>query len=208
MREQLPRDALHDRRARVVRLVHAVPEAEQPPRVVLVLGARERLGDVFDAADVDEHAQARLVGAAVGRAPQRRHARGDAGEGVGLRGARGADGAGGGVLFFFPVFFVCFSFSRFVRVLAEFEERLMQEKIRDGEIWGKNERKGRAGKKREREKEGKREGSKVKTKALLSSSSPARGLGAGSGSSRGRGRPPCRRRRAPRAWRTAVCIFC
>ena len=100
VREQLPRHALHHRRARVVRLVHPVPEAEEPPGVVLVFRARERLGDVFDAADVDEHAQAGLVGAAVGRAPERGDARGDAGEGVGLRRARGADSGGACVLVF------------------------------------------------------------------------------------------------------------
>ena len=115
VRQQLPSDALHHHRARVVALVDPVPEAEQPPGVVPVLRASQGRRDVLDAANVEQHAQASLVGPAVGRPPERRDSRGDAGEGVGLRRPRGAHGAGGGVLLFWGSFCVIFlSFVFFV----------------------------------------------------------------------------------------------
>ena len=66
------RRGLDDPRPWVVALVDAMAKAHQPERVVLVLGAVDRLGDVA-AVSVDrlEHLQHFLVRAAMERAPQR-----------------------------------------------------------------------------------------------------------------------------------------
>ena len=76
-----------------------MPEAHQAERVVLVLGpVDERGGVTVGVADLRQHLQDGLVGAAVQRAPQRVDARRDGGEHVDLRRADQAHGRGGGVL--------------------------------------------------------------------------------------------------------------
>ena len=89
---------LHHLRARVVILVDAVAEAHQPERVVLVLGAGDIFGDALRVADLAQHVERRLVGAAVRRAPQAGDARGDAGERVGARRTGQPDGRGRRIL--------------------------------------------------------------------------------------------------------------
>ena len=88
----------HQLGARIVVLVHAVPEAHQAEVVVLVLGAVDEVADARDVADLLQHVQRGLVGAAVRRSPQAGDARGDAGERVGARGAGQPHRRGGGVL--------------------------------------------------------------------------------------------------------------
>ena len=75
----------HQLGTRIVVLVHAMAEAHQPRRVRLVLRARQEVGDRVDRSDLGEHTQRRLVGAAVGGAPQRRDPRRHARERVRLR---------------------------------------------------------------------------------------------------------------------------
>src|SRR3546814_8302241 len=77
---------LHHLGARVVVFVDPVPEAHEAEGIVLVLGALDKLGDAVLGADLGQHLQHRLVGAAVRRAPQRGDAGGDAGEGIGVAG--------------------------------------------------------------------------------------------------------------------------
>ena len=79
-------------------LVDAVPEAHEPERIVLVLGALDELRDAVDRADLAQHLQARLVGPAVRRAPEAGDPGGDAGEGIGARGGGEPDRRGRGVL--------------------------------------------------------------------------------------------------------------
>ena len=74
---------LHDLGARIVVLVDAVAEAHQAERIVLVLGALDVLRDAVDGADLLQHLERGLVGAAMGRAPQAGDAGGDAGERIG-----------------------------------------------------------------------------------------------------------------------------
>ena len=92
------RGLLHDAGARIVVLVDPVAEAHQAERIVLVL----RLGDVMrnaiGRADLLQHLQRRLVGAAMGGAPQAGDAGRDAGERVGARRAGKTHGRGRGVL--------------------------------------------------------------------------------------------------------------
>ena len=91
--------ALQDLGPRVVVLVHAVPEAREPERVVRVLGPAHRLAHVAAVvADVLEHLHARLVGAAVQRAPQRVDAGRDRRVQVRLRGTDHAHRRRGAVL--------------------------------------------------------------------------------------------------------------
>ena len=85
-------------RARVEVLVHAVAEAHQAERVVPVLGALDVLRDLGRVADVPEHVDHRLVGAAVGRTPQGRDPRRDAGVGIRAGAARKAHGGRARVL--------------------------------------------------------------------------------------------------------------
>ncbi|MCY1526039.1 hypothetical protein D9M68_610420 [compost metagenome] len=76
-------------------------EAHQLDVRVLVLDLLDELADLFHAAfalDVVQHVQCRFVGAAVGRAPQARHAGCNGREGVGARRAAQAHGRGRGVL--------------------------------------------------------------------------------------------------------------
>lgn len=82
--EHLVRDLLHDLAARVKRLVHAVPKPHEAKRVFLVLGARDKLRDAVNAANLLQHLQHGLIGATMGRTPQRSDAAGHTGEGVGL----------------------------------------------------------------------------------------------------------------------------
>jgi len=88
----------HHLGARIVVLVDAVAEAHQAGVVLLVLHAAQEARDVLLAADLVQHVDDGLVGAAVAGAPQRGDAGGDAGERVGARGAGEADRRGRGVL--------------------------------------------------------------------------------------------------------------
>ena len=74
---------LHDFRARIVILVDAVAESHQAERIVGILGALDEFGDAIDGADLAEHFQTGLIGAAVRRTPQAGDAGGDAGERIG-----------------------------------------------------------------------------------------------------------------------------
>src|SRR3546814_17358800 len=58
---------LHHLGARVVVFVDPVPEAHEAEGIVLVLGALDKLGDAVLGADLGQHLQHRLVGAAVRR---------------------------------------------------------------------------------------------------------------------------------------------
>src|SRR5690606_4129491 len=89
---------LHDLGARVEVLVHAVAEAHQLERIVLVLGLGQEFLDVRNVADLVEHGQYGFVGAAVCRSPQCGDAGCDTGERVGTGGAGQAYGRGGSVL--------------------------------------------------------------------------------------------------------------
>ncbi|MNZ77097.1 hypothetical protein D3C78_956220 [compost metagenome] len=60
----------HHGGAWVVVLVHAVAEAHQTERVVLVLGTLDELRNVLNGFDLFQHLQCGFVGAAVCRAPQ------------------------------------------------------------------------------------------------------------------------------------------
>ena len=75
----------HDLGARVEILVDAVTEAHQAEAAGLVLGLFDRLADMVLVADLDQHLEDGLVGAAMRRAPQRGDAGGDAGERIGAR---------------------------------------------------------------------------------------------------------------------------
>ena len=96
--EHLVRGLLHDLGARIVVLVDAVAEAHQAETVVLVLRALDVFGDAVDRADLGEHLERRLVGAAMRRAPEAGDAGRDAGERVGARRAREPHRRGRGVL--------------------------------------------------------------------------------------------------------------
>ena len=96
--EHLVAGLLHDLGARIVVLVDAVAEAHQAERVVLVLGAGDELRDAVGRADLGQHLERRLVGAAMRRAPQAGDAGGDAGEGIGARRAGEPHRRGRGVL--------------------------------------------------------------------------------------------------------------
>src|SRR3546814_2007157 len=61
---------LHHLRARIVILVHAVAEAHQPERIVLVFRAGDIFGDAIGGADLVQHVERGLVGAAVRGPPQ------------------------------------------------------------------------------------------------------------------------------------------
>ena len=73
-------------------------EAHQAERIGLVLGALDELRNLGNIVHLLQHAQHRLVGAAMQRPPQRGHAAGDAGVGVGAAGAGQPHGRGRGVL--------------------------------------------------------------------------------------------------------------
>src|SRR5262245_47118020 len=88
----------HHRGAWVVVLVDAVAEAHQTEIVVLGLGALDEFGDALLAADLAQHAEHGLVGAAMRRAPQTSDAGGNAGERIGAARSRDAHGRGRGVL--------------------------------------------------------------------------------------------------------------
>src|SRR5207248_4817164 len=61
---------LHDLGARIVMLVHAMPEAHQAETVVGVLRSADKFRNALRLADLSEHVQRRLVGAAMRRSPQ------------------------------------------------------------------------------------------------------------------------------------------
>ena len=84
--------------ARVVVLVDAMAEAHQPRMAVLVLRLLDELGDAVDAADLGQHLDHGLVGAAMRRPPQRGDAGGDRRIGAGAGRADQAHGRGRGVL--------------------------------------------------------------------------------------------------------------
>ena len=84
--------------ARIEILVDAMAEAHEPEMARLVLRHRQVLRNVLDRADLLEHREHRLVGAAVRRSPQRRHAGRDGGIRVGAGAAGQAHGRGAGVL--------------------------------------------------------------------------------------------------------------
>src|SRR3546814_1973652 len=93
------RGLLHHLRARIVILVDAVAEAHQAERVLLVLGASDIFGDAVGRADLAQHVERGLVGAAMGRAPEAGDARGDAGGGHGAGGAVGSNRRGRAMLY-------------------------------------------------------------------------------------------------------------
>ena len=96
--EHLVAGLLHDLGARIVVLVDAVAEAHQAEAVVLVLGALDEFRDAVDRADLAQHLERRLVGAAMRRAPQAGDAGGDAGERIGAGRAGEPHRRGRGVL--------------------------------------------------------------------------------------------------------------
>ena len=98
LREHLVAHVADDLGARIEVLVDAVAEAHQPEVAGLVLGHRQVLRNVVDGADLLEHREHGLVGAAVRRAPQRRDARGDRRVRIGAGAARQAHRRGAGVL--------------------------------------------------------------------------------------------------------------
>ena len=94
--EHLVGHLLDELGARIVRLVHPVAEAHQPAPARLHLLDEAR--DVLLLADLVQHLQHGLVGAAVERAVQGGDARADGGERIHVRGADRAHGAGRAVL--------------------------------------------------------------------------------------------------------------
>ncbi len=96
--ENLVAGLRHHLGARVVVLVDAVAEAHQTELGVLVLGLLHVLGHAVDGADLLEHLERGLVGAAVGGTPEAGDAGGDAGERVGARRADAAHRRRRGVL--------------------------------------------------------------------------------------------------------------
>ena len=98
LRQHLVAHLADDLGARIEVLVDAVAEAHQPEVAGLVLRHREVLRDVVDGADLLEHREHRLVGAAMRRTPQRRHAGGDRRIGIRAGAAGQAHGRGAGVL--------------------------------------------------------------------------------------------------------------
>ena len=96
--EHLVAGLLHDPGPRIVVLVDAVAEAHQPEGVVPVLGALDVFGDAVDRADLLQHLERRLVGAAMRRPPETGDAGRDAGEGIGARRAGQPHRGGRGVL--------------------------------------------------------------------------------------------------------------
>ena len=89
---------LHDLGARIVVLVDAMAEAHQADFAVLVLHLLDEVRNLVDRADLGQHRQRRLVGAAMGRSPQAGDAGGDAGERIGAGGAGDPHRRGRGVL--------------------------------------------------------------------------------------------------------------
>ena len=83
---------------RVVALVDAVAEALQSLLPVARLHGRDEVGHVLDAADVGQHPDDRLVGAAVTRAVERGRGGGGGRVGIGVRGADHPHGGGRAVL--------------------------------------------------------------------------------------------------------------
>ena len=81
--EHLVAGLLHHLGARIVVLVHAMAKAHQAEARVLVLRLLDVLGNAIDSADLLQHVQCRLVGAAVARPPQAGNAGRDARERVG-----------------------------------------------------------------------------------------------------------------------------
>ena len=79
---------LHDLGARVVVLVDAMPEAHEAEARVLVLCLGNVFGDAVDGADLGQHVERGLIGAAVRRAPEA----GDAGRNAGKRVSAGRAG--------------------------------------------------------------------------------------------------------------------
>jgi hypothetical protein len=96
--EHLVAHLADDLRARVEVLVDAVAEAHQAHAGILVLHPVEELRHLVHAADLLEHVEHGLVGAAVGRAPQRRHARRNGGVGIAAGAAGEAHRRGAGIL--------------------------------------------------------------------------------------------------------------
>src|SRR5579885_3434870 len=84
--------------ARVVVLVDAVAEAHEPRMAVLLLDALQKLRNSLLGADLGQHLQDRLVGAAMGGAPERGDAGSYAGEGIGTGRAGDAHRRGGRIL--------------------------------------------------------------------------------------------------------------
>ena len=93
----------HNPRPWIVIAVHAVAEPHQAERVILVLRPADILADPALVADFLQHAQHRLVGAAVRRPPQGCDPGRDAGERVGTARSRQANGRGRCVLFMIGV---------------------------------------------------------------------------------------------------------
>ena len=90
-------DLLDDARARIVVLIHAVAEAHQLALAVLHLLDEAR--DILVGADLVQHAEHFLVGAAVKRAGERGDRGGGGDERVGVRTAHRAHRAGAAILF-------------------------------------------------------------------------------------------------------------
>ena len=88
----------HHGGTRVVVLVHAVTEAHQAERVVLIFRTTHELRDVLNGADLFEHLQCCFVGATVCWPPQRSNTGRDTRERVSTRRTGGTYGRGGCVL--------------------------------------------------------------------------------------------------------------
>ncbi len=73
-------------------------EAHQPERIILVLRTRDEFGDAVGRADLAQHVERGLVGAAMRRAPQSGDAGSDAGERIGTRGTGQTNGRGRRIL--------------------------------------------------------------------------------------------------------------
>jgi hypothetical protein len=82
---------LHDLRARIIVLIHAMAEAHEAEAVILVLGTADVFRDALRFGDLAQHIERGLVGAAMGRAPQACAAGRDTGEGIGAGGASEPD---------------------------------------------------------------------------------------------------------------------
>ena len=80
--EHLLGGLLENSRARVEILVDAMAESHEAEGIVRIFRPPDDIWDAVDAADLPQHLQAGLVCTAMGGAPERRHASGDAGEGV------------------------------------------------------------------------------------------------------------------------------
>src|SRR5262245_51662278 len=89
---------LHDLRARIIVLVDPMAEAHEAEWVVLVFGTADVFRDAFGFADLAQHVQCGLIGAAMRGAPKACAAGRNTGEGIGPGGTGKPDRGGRGIL--------------------------------------------------------------------------------------------------------------